>query len=185
MPCLGDAVPTIGASAASIKFHETKRLTPLPPRRGAAVAGSSGNVTCPQGNWTATIMTSDASLELSLEQLISALDKKLFGECARIRSTLLPTPRTLVAAFTAEVRLQELNSGNPQILTWYFAGRYPGEKSQRGSTTSQFFEELDTTCEPSSSRGHLILRRFRLQCGSTANRTLDPRLSILARIYQF
>ena len=119
MPRLGDAVPTIGASAASIKFHETKRSTPLPPRRGAAVAGSSGNVTCPQGNWTATIMTSDASLELSLEQLISALDKKLFGECARIHSTLLPTPRTLVAAFTAEVRLQELNSGNPQILTWY------------------------------------------------------------------
>jgi len=74
-------------------------------------------------------MTPDTTLELSLEQLINALDAKLFGECARLRSVLPPTPRTPVAAFTTEVRLRELN-GNTRILTWHFAGRYPREKSQ-------------------------------------------------------
>ena len=128
-------------------------------------------------------MPPDATLELSLEQLITALDKKLFGECARRRSTLPPTSRTLVAAFTAEVRFRE-RKGSRRILTRFVAGRCPRETSQRGSTTSPFFEELGTTCEPSPPRAPHILRHFRLRCGSAADRSPDARLQILARVHQ-
>jgi len=50
-----------------------------------------------------TAMTLDVALELSVEQLISALNK-IFMECTRVRSTVAPTSRTLVTALTAEVR---------------------------------------------------------------------------------
>jgi len=49
-------------------------------------------------------MTPDAALELSIEQLIGALDKKLFMECARVQSVINPISSTQVAALTAEVR---------------------------------------------------------------------------------
>jgi len=55
----------------------------------------------------ATIMTPDAALEFPIEQLIGALNKKLFMECARVRSTMRPISRALVAMLTAEVRSRE------------------------------------------------------------------------------
>ena len=129
-------------------------------------------------------MTSDAALELSLEQLITALSKKLFGECARIRSTMPPPSRSLVATLTTEVGTQK-PKGNRQTLTKPFADRYPREASQRSSTRSPVFEELATTCKPSPFRGPRGLRHFRIRCRSKANRPLDPRLSTLARIHLF
>jgi len=44
----------------------------------------------------------DAVLELSIEQLIRALNKKLFAECARVQSAI-PTSRVLVATLASEV----------------------------------------------------------------------------------
>ena len=59
--------------------------------------------------WLTTIvMTSDLALELSIEQLIGALNKKLFVGCARVPSATPQMSRTLVATLTIEVRLQEL-----------------------------------------------------------------------------
>ena len=55
---------------------------------------------------TATMMVSDAALELSLDQLIGALDRKLFMECGRVQSAMPPKSRGLVATLTAEVRSQ-------------------------------------------------------------------------------
>lgn len=55
-------------------------------------------------------MALDAALELSVEQLISVLNKKIFMECTRIQSRAAPASRTLVAALTAEVRLGELKN---------------------------------------------------------------------------
>ena len=55
-----------------------------------------------------TAMTPDATLELSIEQLIGALNKKLLIECARVGLAMPPMSRTLVATLTAEVRYQEL-----------------------------------------------------------------------------
>ena len=49
----------------------------------------------------------DATLELSVEQLIGALNKKLFVECAQVQSAMPPMSRTLVATLTAGVRSQE------------------------------------------------------------------------------
>jgi len=46
----------------------------------------------------------DATLELSVEQLISALNKKLFMECTRVQAAILPMSRVPVAALTAEVQ---------------------------------------------------------------------------------
>ena len=129
-------------------------------------------------------MTLDAALELSLEQLISILDQKLFGECTRIRSTTLPASRVLVAAFTSKVRLCE-SKGNPQTSTRYFADRCSRETSQRGSTTSPFSEEFDSTGEPSSSRGPCVLCHFHLRFRPTTNHPLDPRLSTLAQVHRF
>lgn len=54
-----------------------------------------------------TMMVPDAALELSLDQLIGALDRKLFMECGRVQSAMPPTTRALVATLTAEVRSQD------------------------------------------------------------------------------
>ena len=53
-------------------------------------------------------MTHDVALDLSIEQLIGALNKKPFMECARVRSAMPPMSRILMAILTAEVRYQEL-----------------------------------------------------------------------------
>jgi len=53
-------------------------------------------------------MTLDPALELSVEQLIRALNKKLFMECAKAQSMMPPTSRALVATLTTEVRSSEL-----------------------------------------------------------------------------
>ena len=55
-----------------------------------------------------TVMTPDAILELSIEQLIRALNKKLFMEYTRVGLAMPPMSRTLVATLAAEVRCQEL-----------------------------------------------------------------------------
>ena len=39
----------------------------------------------------------DATLELSIEQLVGALNKKLFMECAQVQSAMPPMSRALVA----------------------------------------------------------------------------------------
>ena len=54
----------------------------------------------------ATTMTPDITLEHSVEQLISALNKKLLMECARVRPQTLQISRALVVTLTAEVRLR-------------------------------------------------------------------------------
>ena len=53
------------------------------------------------------MMVPDAALDLSLGQLIGALDKKLFMECERVQSMLLPTSRALVVTLTTEVRSRD------------------------------------------------------------------------------
>ena len=53
-------------------------------------------------------MVPDAALELSVEQLISALNKKLFMECTRVQPGIPPMSRALVATLTTEVRSQDL-----------------------------------------------------------------------------
>ena len=53
-------------------------------------------------------MMPDPAPELSIEQLIGALNKKLFMEYIRVRSAMPPISRALVATLTAEVRPQEL-----------------------------------------------------------------------------
>ena len=53
-------------------------------------------------------MTPDAALELSIEQLIGTLNKKLFMECVRVQSATPPRSRALVATLTTEVRSQKL-----------------------------------------------------------------------------
>jgi hypothetical protein len=52
-------------------------------------------------------MVPDIVLELSVEQLVSALNKKLFMECARVQAQVLPIPRDAVATVAVEVRAQE------------------------------------------------------------------------------
>jgi len=54
------------------------------------------------------MMVPDAALELSVEQLISALNKKLSMEYARVQSAISPTSRVPVATLTAEVQSQDL-----------------------------------------------------------------------------
>jgi len=55
-----------------------------------------------------TIMMPDAALELSVEQLIAVLNKKLFMECTQVQAAVPPASRILVAALAAEVRPQDL-----------------------------------------------------------------------------
>ena len=57
---------------------------------------------------TATMMVPDAALELSVEQLISALDNKLFMEYARVQAEMPPMSQAPVAKLTAEVQFQDL-----------------------------------------------------------------------------
>ena len=52
-------------------------------------------------------MVPDAALELSVEQLISALNKKLFMEYTRVQSAISPTSWAPVATLTAEVQSQD------------------------------------------------------------------------------
>ena len=66
-------------------------------------------------------MTLDLVLELSVEQLIRALNEKLFMEFARLQSTVSPASRVLVASLTAEVQSNEPQA-NPRVLTRYFTG---------------------------------------------------------------
>lgn len=51
-----------------------------------------------------TTMTPDAALELSVEQLIDALNQKLFMECTQARAAMPPRSRALAATLTAKVR---------------------------------------------------------------------------------
>jgi len=72
--------------------------------RGIKTAGASNN------RDTTSILTTmipEAALELSVEQLISALNKKLFMEYARVHGEMPPMSRALVATLSAEVRSQE------------------------------------------------------------------------------
>ena len=60
-------------------------------------------------------MTPDVVLELaveelSVEQLISALNKKLFIELTTVQSKVPPASRTFTAASTAEVRSDKLKT---------------------------------------------------------------------------
>ena len=54
-----------------------------------------------------TIMMPDAAPELSVEQLITELNRKLFMECARVQGEMPPMSPALVATLSAEVRSQE------------------------------------------------------------------------------
>jgi len=60
-------------------------------------------------NTNPTTMAADATLELSIEQLISALDKKLFIECEQVQSEMSLISRALVPTLTVKVRSR--NSG--------------------------------------------------------------------------
>ena len=53
-------------------------------------------------------MVPDAALELSIEQLIGTLNKKLFTECARIQSAMPPASLALLDTLTTEVWSREL-----------------------------------------------------------------------------
>lgn len=65
-------------------------------------------------------MALDVTLGLSVEQLFSALNKKLIVELASIRLKVPFTPRTsVVATLTAEVQSGELKT-RPQVLTKHF-----------------------------------------------------------------
>jgi len=52
-------------------------------------------------------MIPDIVFELSIEQLISVLSKKLSMECKRVKSSMPHVSRNLVAALAAEVRTSE------------------------------------------------------------------------------
>jgi hypothetical protein len=129
-------------------------------------------------------MTPDPILELSVEQLVRALNNKLFMECTRVQSAISPASPALVATLAAEVRSEELKP-NPRVLTRPFTGRRSGETSQRHSTRGDFLEELPTACEPSPSRGHRAVRHLHLRYRSPTNHLLDPRLPILAQSNHF
>ena len=49
----------------------------------------------------------DAALELSLDQLIDALEKKLFMEFKGVQAAIPPMSRALVAIMTTKVRSRE------------------------------------------------------------------------------
>jgi len=54
-----------------------------------------------------TAMIPDIVFELSLEQLISVLNKKLSMECTRVQTSMPHVSRALVAGFAAEVRTEQ------------------------------------------------------------------------------
>ena len=49
-------------------------------------------------------MTPDTALELSIEQLITTLNEKLFMECAQIQSAMPPRFRAQAVTLATEVR---------------------------------------------------------------------------------
>jgi len=61
-------------------------------------------------------MAPDATHGPSIEQLISALDRKLLMECGQIQSVMPPTSRALVATLAKKVPSQKLK-GSPRALT--------------------------------------------------------------------
>jgi len=68
-----------------------------------------------------TIDPLDTVLELSVEQLVTALNKKLLMECTRVQSAVPPPSRAFVATLTAEVRPNEREM-DPRVLTRCFPG---------------------------------------------------------------
>jgi len=128
-------------------------------------------------------MALDVVLELSVEQLISALNKKLFIEFTDVRSKVPPVSRTSVAALTAEVRSGELKISSSPNET--FLGRCSRETSQRRPTRSDLLEKRTTTGESPPPRSHRAVRRLCLRCRSEANHSLDPRVSVLAQSHHF
>ena len=56
-----------------------------------------------RGVLVAVTMSLDSVLELSVEQLIKALNEKLFMECKRVQLTIPPISRGLVTKLTSEV----------------------------------------------------------------------------------
>ena len=108
-----------------------------------------------------TTMALDVALELSVEDFIGVLNQKLFMECTKVKSTVPPTSRALVATLTAEVRSSELRKDH-RILMRRFPGRRSGEASQRRSTRNRFIKEFPATCKPSPPRNHCVVRRIRL-----------------------
>ena len=49
-------------------------------------------------------MALDTTLELSIEQLIGALNEKLFMECGRVQAAMPPVSRALAVKLSAKVR---------------------------------------------------------------------------------
>ena len=64
-------------------------------------------------------MAFDIAQELSVEQLISTLNKKLFLELTNVQSKMPPVSRTSVPTLAAEVRSGEIKT-HPRALTRYF-----------------------------------------------------------------
>ena len=54
-----------------------------------------------------TMTVPDAALELSIDQLINALEKKLFMECEGLQAAMKPMSRALVTNLTTKVRSRE------------------------------------------------------------------------------
>jgi len=129
-------------------------------------------------------MASDTTPELSIEQLISALNQRLFMECERVQSAMPPVSRSLVAKLTCEVQSQD-PIGKPRTLTIPFTGQCSRETSQGRPTRDCYFKELTATCEPSPSGSPRIMRHLRLRHRSEADPPLDSCLSILAEVHQF
>ena len=138
----------------------------------------------PPAGLTPTIMTPDLALELSVEQLVRALNKKLFMEYARVQSAVLYASNALAATLMAEVRSSDPTT-NCRVLTKCFTGRRSGGTSQRHPPRSNFLEEFPATYKPSSSRGDRAVRRLRLRYRSPTDRLLDARLPILAQSHHF
>ena len=55
----------------------------------------------------AAIMSLDSVLKLSVEQLIRALNERLFVECKRVELSVPPVSHASVTKFTSEVRSNE------------------------------------------------------------------------------
>ena len=83
-------------------YHKPTVLVSLAPvnRRGA--------LSDLRGCMATTAMTPDYAIELSIEQLVGMLNKKMFMECVRVQSAMPPMSRAQAATMTAEVRSQEL-----------------------------------------------------------------------------
>ena len=68
--------------------------------------------------FAAATMSLDPVLELSVEQLIKALNEKLFIECKRVQLAMPPISRGLATKLASEVRSNEPQTArNPRVLT--------------------------------------------------------------------